>query len=256
VRRADSGKRRRQAYAYIQQKILSGDLPVGRQVSEASLAREIGISRTPVREAIQQLGREGLVEQVPRLGTMVRALERRDLVEIFELREALEPFAVGQAAKHIGRADLERCSKLCDEIHKLAREATEPLTGDKLRRFLAADMGFHMILICAGGNQRIQKIVVDSRVLLRIFNTDRQNHNRHILDETDRFHSQILRAVRDADPESARHLMSEHIQASKLETLEYFDRGVGGVEHSPLALGLPEDLLEELSRIVDETETK
>lgn len=252
-----SGKLRNQAYSYIQQKILSGELPVGQQVSEASLAREIGISRTPVREAIQQLGREGLVEQVPRLGTIVKALERRDIVELYELREALEPFAVGHAAQRIRPADLERCSRLCDEIHRLNQEAREGgvarLTGPKLLRFLAADMGFHMILVRAAGNERIQKIIADSRVLIRIFNTDRQEHDRHILDETEGFHSQILEAVREQDSENARRLMGEHIGASKRETLEFFDRAAGAAEH-PVTLGMPDDLLEELGRIVD-TET-
>jgi len=254
VRRVHSGKLRNQAYSYIQQKILSGELPVGQQVSEASLAREIGISRTPVREAIQQLGREGLVEQVPRLGTIVKALDRRDIVELYELREALEPFAVGHAAQRIRPAELERCSRLCDEIHILNEEAREAgverLTGAKLRRFLAADMGFHMMLVRAAGNERIQKIIADSRVLIRIFNTHRQEHDRRILNETEQFHSQILSAVREQDSERARSIMGEHIAASKRETLEYFDRGAGSAER-PVTLGMPDDLLEELGRIVD-----
>lgn len=249
-----SGKLRNQAYSYIQKKIVNGELPVGQQVSEASLAREIGISRTPVREAIQQLVREGLVEQVPRLGTLVKALGRRDVVELYELREALEPFAVGHAAQRIGSADLERCGRLCDEIHQLNDEArrtgVERLSGAKLLRFLAADMGFHMILVRAGGNERIQKIVADSRVLIRIFNIHRQEHDHKILDETEQFHSQILTAVGEKDSERAREMMAQHIAASKRETLEFIDHGSGATDH-PVTLGMPEDLLAELGRIVD-----
>jgi DNA-binding GntR family transcriptional regulator len=256
--RGHSGTLRNQAYSYIQKKILSGELPVGQQVSEASLAREIGISRTPVREAIQQLVREGLVEQVPRLGTLVKALDRRDVVELYELREALEPFAVGHAAQRIGAADLARCDRLCDEIHRLNEEArqsgVERLGGAKLLRFLAADMGFHMILVRAAGNERIQKIVADSRVLIRIFNTHRQEHDHKILDETEQFHSQILKAVREHDSDRARALMNEHIATSKRETLEFIDRGSGAADQ-PTTLGLPEDLLKELGSIVDTTET-
>src|SRR6201995_3075492 len=81
---------REQAYKHIHGKLLAGELPAGHVLSEHSLAREIGISRTPVREAIQRLEQEGVLEQIPRYGTVVRRPERRDLEELYQLREALE----------------------------------------------------------------------------------------------------------------------------------------------------------------------
>ena len=79
----------RRAYDHLQQKLISGELRAGSMVSEQSLASEIGMSRTPVREAIRTLEQEGVLEQLPRFGTRVRTLERRDLVELYDLREAM-----------------------------------------------------------------------------------------------------------------------------------------------------------------------
>ena len=74
-------------------------------LSELAVAKELGISRTPVREAFRDFEQEGVLEQVPRFGTRVKALDRRDLVELYELREALEPYAVAQAAGRLSDAD-------------------------------------------------------------------------------------------------------------------------------------------------------
>ena len=254
-----SGTLRRKAYNYIHAKILSGDLPYGHQVSDLSLAREIGMSRTPVREAVQQLQREGLVEQLPRLGTIVRTPERRDIVELFELREALEPFAVGLAARRAPESELPTLDRLCREMNGVGEEARElgmtDLDPSRLERFLAADMAFHVMLLRASGNHRMMRIVADSRVLLRIFSARRQEHNFAVLRETYQFHSQILDAVKDRDAETASAAMAAHIQASKRETLEHYDQvhaEPGGRSDG----GLPEHLIEELDRITHDLENE
>src|SRR5262249_11400151 len=81
---------RERAYLYIQRKIGSGELPGGGAVSELALAKEIGISRTPIRESIGQLIAEGLLEQSPNRGVVVVQMRRSDIVDLYELREALE----------------------------------------------------------------------------------------------------------------------------------------------------------------------
>jgi DNA-binding GntR family transcriptional regulator len=252
-----SGNLRQKAYNYIHAKILSGDLPDGHQVSELSLAREIGISRTPVREAVQQLQREGLVEQLPRLGTIVRTPERRDIVELFELREALEPFAAGLTARRAPASDFPTLEKLCGEMDGIGEElrasGMTTLDPSRLQRFLTTDMAFHVMLLRASGNQRMMRIVADSRVLISIFSSRRQEHNLAVLRETYRFHSQILDAVKNRDPETATASMSEHIQASKRETLEAYDR-VHAEPGARAGVGLPEHLVEELDRITHELE--
>jgi DNA-binding GntR family transcriptional regulator len=247
---------RQQAYEFIQTEILTGRLAAGSQVSELTLAAKIGISRTPVREAIRQLELEGLVEQVARFGTIVRSPNRRDIIELYELREAMESYAVAQAARKISAGELVLLGKLCAELQLLSQELSTSsmaaLDEAMMRRFLAADMGFHMRMLQAAGNQRIMKAVAESRVLTRIFGTRRQaQHDLSVVQETYAFHERILAALRAADSEKARTLMAEHLQASCAHALRQFDAAQNGTDAGPtsLPMGMPADLIEELRRI-------
>ncbi|MFH1737909.1 MAG: GntR family transcriptional regulator, partial [bacterium] len=161
------------AYQYIQKQILSGDLAFGSQLSELSLAREIGISRTPVREAITQLQFEGYLERVPRYGTIVRTPDRNEIVELYEMREALESYAASLAAQRVGENDLHRLRQFCDEIYitgkRLRASGMKALDSEMMKRFRTADMGFHILLLQAAGNRRVMKQAVDSHVLSRLF---------------------------------------------------------------------------------------
>ena len=95
-----------------------GDLAPGTRLVNRSLAKELGISFTPLREAINQLASEGLVEYVPGGGAFVRRLDRHQLAQLYDLREALEPFAAAEAAKHITEHELE---ELRGDLRGLAR---------------------------------------------------------------------------------------------------------------------------------------
>lgn len=244
---------REQAYRHIQRKILCGELPAGHVVSELTLAREIGMSRTPIREAIRQLDQEGVLKQVPRYGTVVQRLSRRDLAELYELREALEPFAVAQAAGRVSGEDLRLLEKLCDEIAAIAAamQKAKRATPDAamMKRLLSADLGFHLVLLRSSGNRRMMKIVGDSRLLTGIFGTPRQAHSLAVLQETHRFHLRILRAVRTGDAEKARAAMATHIRASRDEALAHFDRAQTEVSTQDTPLTLPDDVLADLQRL-------
>jgi DNA-binding GntR family transcriptional regulator len=244
---------REHAYKHIHGKLLAGEMPAGHVLSEHSLAREIGISRTPVREAIRRLEQEGILEQVPRYGTIVRRPERRDLEELYQLREALEPYAVAQVAGRLSTEDLRMLGRLCDEIQVIAAAVEKAprsvVDAALMRRLLSADLGFHMVLLRASGNRRLMKIIADSRMLTRIFGTPRQEHDLAIIEETHRFHSQILEAVKKGDGASAQRLMAEHIRASMSEALDHYDRAQARPDTRTIPLGLPDDLLDDLHRI-------
>jgi DNA-binding GntR family transcriptional regulator len=242
---------RAKAYQHIQRKLLAGDWSAGDVLSELTVAKELGISRTPVREAFRDFEQEGVLEQVPRFGTRVKALDRRDLVELYELREALEPYAVAQAAGRLGEADARTLQTLCDDMKSIAedlrkRGRTTP-DAAMMKRLMSADLAFHQLLIRAAGNRRMMKIVADSRLLARIFATPRQEHNVSVIEETHRYHTQILQAVKSGRGEAARKLMAEHIRASLQEALDHFDHEHASTEAVPL--GLPDDMMTELHRI-------
>lgn len=129
-------------YRHLQDQLISGNLLTGSLVSEKKLAAELGVSRTPVGNAIKRLVAEGLMEQVPRYGTIVKAATRRDIEENYELREAIEPYAVRKAAGRITKPQLEQLSVLCRAIQELVEELDSTdavvLEGDSLQSFFAA----------------------------------------------------------------------------------------------------------------------
>ena len=217
------------AYQLIQQKIASGNLRAGSLLSELALARELGSSRTPIREAAGQLLAEGLLELSPGGGLVVTQLTRQAIVDLYELREALEVFAVGRAARDgVRPADKERLEGLLDETQVLLKElkasGAPELNAEQMKRFSVADLGFHAMLIRLAANARILKVVNDTRLMMRVFAIQRSGHRKDELDRIHKHHRAILDAVLNRDPEGARQLLAEHIQASANERLEEFDR--------------------------------
>ncbi len=217
---------REAAYRHIQRKILAGELEAGAPISEVLLAKQLGSSRTPVREAIGQLAAEGFLQQIPKRGTVVARLARHDILELYELREALEVYAVGKIALHgLDPADLE-------ELHRLALLPLELEAGLRpgqqldaagMRRLMKADLAFHTLLIRSAGNGRILKVIGDTRLLMRIFAIRRQGHDGEQLAAIHRSHAAIVDAVARCAPETAARLMAQHIRTSCDERLEAFD---------------------------------
>jgi DNA-binding GntR family transcriptional regulator len=216
------------AYLLIQKKIASGELSAGSLISELALSKELGSSRTPVREAAGQLLAEGLLELSPGGGIVVTQLTRQGIIDLYELREALEVFAVGRAARNNMRpADRERLESLIEETQILLKElkasGKQELSAEQMRRFSVSDLGFHALLIRMAANVRILKVVNDTRLMMRIFSIQRSGHKRDELERIYKQHRDILKAVVEQDAERAQKLLSEHIQASASERLEGFD---------------------------------
>jgi DNA-binding GntR family transcriptional regulator len=219
---------REKAYFHLQRKILSGELPPGTLLSEASIARELGSSRTPLREAVRQLATEGLLREIPNRGSLVVEFSKRDVAELYELREALEVYAVGKAAEHKLRPpDLDTLQRLVSEIlivrDELEQSGEARLNAAQMQRFVQIDLNFHALLVRAAGNRRMLKVFSDTRVLLSIFAMRRKGHHAAQLSEVHRYHSEVLAAVARKDPETAMRLASEHIRVSKKERLEEYD---------------------------------
>ena len=219
---------RAQAYAFIQRKIASGQFPAGAAVSELGIAKELGASRTPVREAIGQLVAEGLLAQSPGRGSVVASLSRQDIVELYELREALEVFAAGKAAESsISKASLDRLGRLKDETLKLKEELDQSkkatLDVDQMHHFMTCDLGFHTMLMRLASNARLLKVVNDSRLLIRIFAIRQAGHDSLKLTQIHAEHSAIFQAVADGKREEAMTAVARHVRSSQRERLDDFD---------------------------------
>jgi DNA-binding GntR family transcriptional regulator len=222
---------REKAYTYLLRKIISGDSPAGSALSEPSLAKELGCSRTPLREALAQLVAEGFVKQIPNRATVVVQFAREDVAELYDLREALETYAVERAAQQTLRpAYLDRLTHLVGAVLLLKEELEQSgqaeLNAEQMRRFVEIDFSFHALLVRAAGNRRIVKVVGDTRVLINIFAMRRRGHDAAQLRDIHRYHRDILEAVARKDGETARSLMREHIRISKVERLDEYESWV------------------------------
>lgn len=245
------------AYQHIQAEILAGRLAAGTLISETRIAEELGISRTPVGEAIRTLAAEGWVEQQPRRGTVVRSFSRREIIELYELREALETFAAGKAAVLVPDSILSRLERYCSEMQSLAEQLASSgasmLEDVPLKRFLAADMAFHLLIVRTAGNARIMKLVQQTRTISRVFRMRRQRHSLKVVERAFEFHRRIADALRAGDGAAAALAMAEHIQVSRRQTLDELDCQLALADpDAPIANELPADLVEELKRIEED----
>lgn len=216
------------AYSFILRRMLSGELPAGTPLSEASLARELGISRTPLREAIRRLAAEGFLRQTPNRGSNVVEFSKRDIAELYDLREALEVYAAGKAAEHSLRpSDLATLQDLVKGVLVLRDElllSGEPrLSPEQMQRFVTNDLSFHATLVRSAANRRILKVVADTRVLINIFAMRRTGHSAVQLLEIHGYHSEVVGAVARKEADLAMRLIGEHIRVSKQERLRDYD---------------------------------
>lgn len=217
---------RDRAYQHIHKQILTGELRAGDVISEAAMANEIGISRTPVREAIKHLQAAGLVDQVPRFGTIVRQPAYRDIIELFQLRAALETFALIASENNLSdtayRSGLAYCRQILDIGREVKQANAIAMDSDQLNRFLTADMSFHMVFLNSAGNERIVKLVTDARAQIRSCGAGRPDHSLPTIIRAYRYHRRILRSARRGNVSQAQHWMKEHLRDSLQATLTHF----------------------------------
>jgi len=209
------------AYETIRGKLISGEYAPGSRLSDDSIAREIGISRSPVREAINQFVSEGFVEYRPRCGTYVRSLSWQEFSDLWGVRMALESHAAMEAVDCATRDDIEELDSLNGEILQLARccrELSDHVADAALKkRFLHLDSEFHLGILAAAGNRRLMKIVQDCRLMALLFG---RHHSRlritaDLLMLCHRDHALIVKAIQNSDRDNAREWTVSHIRAAR-----------------------------------------
>ncbi len=202
----------------LRQAILRGELKPGERLMEIHLAQRLGVSRTPVREAIRKLELEGLVLMIPRKGAVVAEITVSDLEDVLEVRMALEELAVKHACRSVTQEQLS-------EIRRYAEEFRKALSGDDIAACAQADMKFHEAIYAATGNSRLVQILNNLREQMYRYRMeylkDRRSH-KNLIEE----HDEILRALESRDAELAIRMTTKHIECQK----EYFIRMLGGRE--------------------------
>ena len=219
---ADRSQRDR-AYAEIRRRILLNELTPGTQMLETEVADMLGMSRTPVREALIRLGEEGLVEIRPRHGMRVKPVSPDDMREIYDVLQSLEATAAGLAAdRGISEAELA-------DLNAAVSDMDAALEAGDLPRWALADQRFHDLLVEASGNQRLMDIVGTIRdqahrarmatLTLRPVPTASNVDHRNVID-----------AIRDRDRAAASRHHSDHLGRSGAMLVDLLRRhGMGGM---------------------------
>lgn len=195
----------------LRQGILTGILKPGERLMEIHLAQKLGVSRTPIREAIRMLELEGLVTMVPRKGAIVAMISKQDLSDVLEVRKALDCLATELA-----------CQRISDEqkelLQNVAREFERSVASKNVMKIAESDVKFHDVILQASGNKRLIQLM--NNLAERIYRyrleyiKDEGNHPK-LLEE----HAEIVKYVLANDFSAAVEATKRHIDNQEMKIL-------------------------------------
>jgi DNA-binding GntR family transcriptional regulator len=210
--------------------ILRGELNPGDRISPPEIAGTLGVSITPVRDAVNQMSAEGLVIVTPRRGTIVAPIEIRDIKELYEIRLMVEPRAAEVAAQKATDRDIARMRDLAEQL-----ESTQAVTEgrvDDLEAYLRAistDAEFHAAVVATMGNHRLDTLYEGLRTHVLIARTifprlyQSQPHRRGE-------HQRVIDAIAAHDSPRAHDAMASHLQQALADTLRHVESSSDGEE--------------------------
>jgi DNA-binding GntR family transcriptional regulator len=187
----------------LREAILANRLPPGSELQEVALAASLGVSRGPVREALGRLSAEGLVTIRPRTGAVVRSLSKREFIEAYQVRDALETFAIRLAVPCLTPEDVRRLEEV---VERMSEEAER----NDVHAFFESNSAFHDALVVASGNRQLRDMYRQLARQLGRYQM-RSLALRGNLERSVAEHRAILRAAKRGDVERAARLLSEHI---------------------------------------------
>lgn len=203
------------AYASLRADILSGARPPGSRLPEDALAEELGVSRTPVREALQRLGTEGLVEHLPHRGARVTGWTVQDLQEIFELRALLEGLGARRAAARATAAEVDGLRELCTRMEHSLRPGG-PRDLDALTTLNSA---FHAELLRISASNQLTVMVAGVVHVPLVMQTFHQ-YSDQALARSQHHHRELCDALAQGDGEWAESVMRSHVLAARTSVVQ------------------------------------
>lgn len=206
---------RHKVYQLIKSQIIKGIYAPGETILETKLADELGVSRTPVREAVWLLEVEGLVEATPKKGAVVLGISAKDVADIFVMRQLLEGLAARWAASRLTDSQIKELQKLCDlsEFYVQKRDIEE---------LANLDDKFHQFIYTASGSKMLN-------LTLSNFHESTQQARLHSINIEDRFsqsvneHLVLLQAFRNRDGAAAEEAMTNHVSMAYQNILNHAD---------------------------------
>lgn len=187
----------------LRQAILRGELKPGERLMEIQLANKLGVSRTPIREAIRKLELEGLVLMIPRKGAEVAEITEKSLCDVLEVRGALEELAVQIACDRITLEEIE-------QLKQAAQDFEAVLNSDDVTKIAEADVAFHDVIYLSTDNQRLVQLLNNLREQMYRFRVEylkRQDSHQKLLTE----HKSIIEKLENREKEGASEIMRQHI---------------------------------------------
>ena len=185
--------------------ILTGKLVPGERLMENQLADKLGVSRTPVREALRMLELENLVELVPRKGAQVLDMSEKDITNILEVRSALEGLATSVACKKMSKEDLQQLKNMEVDFEKAVAD-------NDVERFVDIDEDFHDLIFSATENDKLINIFRNLRIQLYRYRMAQAKNNDTSMSTIVAHHRSIIRAIENHDAEEGASIAQGHIK--------------------------------------------
>lgn len=197
--------------------IVEGVFKGGDKLIEADLQAQFGISRSPIRETFRVLEKKGLVEIIPRRGTFVKSISKRDIEEHFPVRSVLEGLAAKEAFDRISAREIEEMSSCLNKMKKA-------VTKNEALDYFKAHFRFHEIFIQASGNQLLIDMLQNLRMHMLWYRFS-YRYYKEDFSASYRVHEKMLALYKDrhTDPEALGHLAKEHIEVAVEKFVSYLE---------------------------------
>ena len=196
----------------IREAIKNGVLKPRERLMEIQLAEELGVSRTPIREALRKLELEGFIVMVPRKGAYVADISLKDVADVFEIRAALEALAAGLAAERMTDEELE-------EMERLLVEKVEAISSNDMDKLVDVDTKFHEAIYRASRNQRLFAIINNLREQIQRFRSTSLSYPGR-MQQSMQEHRDIVEAIQSRDVQLSRQLAQEHIENAEQSMID------------------------------------
>jgi DNA-binding GntR family transcriptional regulator len=211
--------------AAIRSRIMSGEIAIGAQLRQAELASELGVSRTPVREALRQLQSGGLIEVVPNRGAIVRVPVPWEVREAYQVRAQLEGYACELAVRQITDGQLETLRTANRTMREVTFGGPTDAPAEGEAPTTTANDTFHTTIHVASGNQRLARTINEinetfPRNVSALVLADDQRHR----EENVREHERIADAIAGGDAETARREMIHHVEGAGEQLARWYER--------------------------------
>lgn len=191
----------------LRQAILKGELKPGERLMEIALAERLGVSRTPIREAMRKLEQEGLVVMIPRRGAQVASITEKDLNDVLEVRIALENMAIEKACARMTEEETEK-------LKAAAKTFEDTIAEGNLVHLAEADMAFHEIIYQASDNVCLMQVLSNLREQIYRYRVEYLK-DEEMRRQLAREHQQLTRALAERNAKDARELSYDHIEKQR-----------------------------------------